>query len=82
MLFKRFQEHKKRDHAATAAANITYLDFAAFVNGRLLALLCASIHYRHKALDVSPRRCTSICITALWHPGDGQMERNASAGVN
>lgn len=50
--------HKKRDQKATAAANIIYLDsgVCGLCKWPAPGLLCASIHYHHKALDVSPLR--------------------------
>lgn len=84
----------ERVQQAAAAANIIYL------GGRICTLrqwtapglLCASIHYRHKALDVSPlhlfaalstRRTSSVRPlrpSTPAAPGDGQMGRNVNGG--
>lgn len=46
----------EREQKATAAANIIYLGgrICTLCQWTAPGLLCASIHYRHKALDVSP----------------------------
>lgn len=53
-----FLRYIKSSQKATATANIIYLDsrICRLCKWPALGLLCASIHYHHKAVDVSPLR--------------------------
>lgn len=65
--------HKKRDQKATATANIIYLDsrICRLCQWPAPGLLCPSIHYHHKAFDVSPLRlsCAKYQANQPFHYG-------------
>lgn len=69
---------KREQKATAAAANLIYLDsrICRLCKWPAPGLLCASIHYHHKALDVSP-----LCLFCAKHRAGGRTRLSITGSV-